>query len=346
MIMVLGYYGYDNLGDEAILATLCHDLEELGITRENILVPSGNPRKTKEDHRVNAINRLNVQKIWQALGQVECLIVGGGSLLQDITSKRSIPYYLSIVELAFLKKMPVFMYAQGVGPLDTALYRKWVKRTYTLSTAYTVRDEQSAKLLEKLGVPSDHGSVTADPIFQNPARNFTGTGNRLLLNLRPYDLWLEQEELWTYLIQNWFSQGFRVEFIPLGPGDQGLGLSLQEKVPKLEIHPTLDLASLETVYLDADFCVSMRLHGIIFAALNGVLPLGLNYDPKVQAISEQLQIPFYNLAQINELEWSLNELSSERKKHEERCAHALKDLEERAQGNVLKLAQVVGRCSK
>ena len=87
MILVSGYYGFDNLGDEAILAALCQDLAALGVSRREIAVPSGNPAKTAALHGVTALGRFDLPGIWRALSSARCLISGGGSLLQDVTSR-------------------------------------------------------------------------------------------------------------------------------------------------------------------------------------------------------------------------------------------------------------------
>lgn len=343
MIVVLGYYGFANLGDEAILQTLCHDLLDLGFSHQNILVVSGNPEQTRADHGVKAIGRFDFVQLWQALGSARCLIAGGGSLLQDVTSKRSIPYYLGIVELALLRKVPVLMYGQGVGPVQSKCYGRWVRRAFTKSVAYTVRDQVSAQLLDDLGVPDRLGSLCADPVFQKtPQSNSVSIGApRVLLNLRPYSLWPKQQELWVGLIQYWQEQGQLVEFMPLGPGDRDLGLALQTRLPKLQVHPTLTLDRVKEVYEGATLCISMRLHGIIFAALEGVLPLGLNYDPKVEAISEQLHIPYWELEDLASLRTAVETVIAQREYYELQYTPALEELRTRAVGNRAMLAQVL-----
>ena len=125
MILVSGYYGFDNLGDEAILSSLCADLAELGVSRRELVVPSGNPEKTAAEHGVSVLGRFDVRGIWRTLSSARCLISGGGSLLQDVTSRRSIAYYLSLVEMAQARKVPVIMYAQGLGPIRSRFFKAW-----------------------------------------------------------------------------------------------------------------------------------------------------------------------------------------------------------------------------
>lgn len=343
MIVVLGYYGFGNLGDEAILAVLCQDLEDLGFARQDILVVSGNPEQTSAQHGVGAIGRFELVKLWQVLGSTRCLIAGGGSLLQDVTSKRSIPYYLGIVELALLRKVPVMMYGQGVGPVSTGCYRRWVKRAFARSVAYSVRDTASAQFLADLGVTPQGGRLCADPVFQKMRRSnppSSGT-SRLLLNLRPYALWSQQRNLWLELIAHWQGEGHVVEFIPLGPGDRELGEDLQGRRPALKVHPTLTLETVDQVYGGASCCISMRLHGIIFAAIQDVLPLGLNYDPKVQVICEQLQIPYWELEDVSTLGEGVVEVLANGERYGRLYRDALGELRKQALGNQVMLAQVL-----
>lgn len=291
MILVSGYYGFGNLGDEAILAALCEDLARLGIERGKIVVLSADPAATKKEHGTLSLPRYSFFQIRRALGSARLFISGGGSLLQDITSKRSLPYYLGLAELAFYKKVPVAFYAHGLGPLASGPYRRWVAWAFARSAGFTVRDESSANFLRSLGVAVAPSCISADPVYKWGGR---GSGakqaNTVLLNLRPYAGWPKERLLWLEFIQKMRAAGLRPEFIPLGPGDFEIGKSLQAGVADLPIQPILNLQNYREVFSRAKLSVSMRLHGVIFSAICGVLPIGLNYDPKVVAACRQLGI--------------------------------------------------------
>ena len=214
--MVSGYYGFANLGDEAILAALARDLLSLGIDRKDIVVLSANSEQTEADHGVRALPRYELKQIWHTLGSTNLLVSGGGSLLQDVTSKRSIPYYLGVVEMALLRKVPVVMYGQGLGPIQSKVLKTWVKRAFQKSHACSVRDSASLQFLSDLGVPREKITLAADPVFQQePAVNVGQNSRRLLLNVRPYDKWYEQQSLWVEHLTHWQEQGFHIEFIPI-----------------------------------------------------------------------------------------------------------------------------------
>lgn len=334
MILVSGYYGFDNLGDEAILAALVADLLALGVGREDIVVLSNNPAQTEKAFGVKALPRYDVKQFWRRLGSARLFISGGGSLLQDVTSKRSIPYYLGLVELALLRKVPVVMYGQGLGPVRNRFLRYWVKRAFQRSSSCSVRDEGSLQFLKELGIPEGNIELCADPVFQQElAAKETSRSRRILLNLRPYRGWEQQRREWVQLVMLWQDEGFSVEFVPLGPGDQEMGKSLQEQCLSLDVRENLTLGSLGAVFAGADIFVSMRLHGLIFSVLNDCQAFGLNYDPKVAAICQQLNVPYWELDALTGLGKKVEQVLAEADAYRQEYRKALVGLRQGALKN-------------
>lgn len=342
MIMVSGYYGFDNLGDDAILDALCSDLVTLGVKHKDILVLSNQPDKTEAQYQVTALPRYDLKQIWSHLGSSKLFISGGGSLLQDVTSKRSIPYYLGLVELALLRRVPVVMYGQGLGPVQSRLFRSWVGRSFKKSLACSVRDEASQQFLVHQGVAREKIALCADPVFQ---KELVGAGSldssKILLNLRPYEAWEGQIQMWLEHLNLWQSQGFSIEFIPFGPGDAAMGRLLQDGFRELRVHSDLALDNLGNVFSGASLCISMRLHGLIFSALHDCLPLGLNYDPKVEAICKQLAIPFWEIEELGDLGLGLGQVRKRAKEHRQEYQGTLQKLHQGALQNRIMLAQVL-----
>ena len=115
-IVISGYYGSKNAGDEAMLAAMLEVLKDRS-QKLHITVISSNPKDTEERHGVQAISWLSGKKIFSAIWKADLLISGGGSLLQNVTSRRSLYYYLVIISLALLLRKRVMLYAQGIGPI-------------------------------------------------------------------------------------------------------------------------------------------------------------------------------------------------------------------------------------
>ena len=116
-ILISGYYGFDNIGDESILRTLVSSLRE-HIPDCSLTVLSHNPASTREKYGVEAVERMSPMAILRAVKKCDMLISGGGSLLQDVTSSKSLHYYLSIIRCAQFFRKKVFIYSQGIGPID------------------------------------------------------------------------------------------------------------------------------------------------------------------------------------------------------------------------------------
>ena len=163
-IVVSGYYGSRNAGDEAMLAAMIEVLSELD-PKLHITVISADPEDTERRHGVKAIPWLGFGAIWSAIREADLVISGGGSLLQNVTSGRSLYYYLSVIFLARLLRKPVMLYAQGIGPV-CGRFPRWLMTTVSQKVSQiTVRDYGSLKELESLAVTRPPVEVTADPVL-------------------------------------------------------------------------------------------------------------------------------------------------------------------------------------
>ena len=173
-IVVSGYYGSKNAGDEAMLAAMIEVLSELD-PQTNITVISANPPDTKRRHGVEAVSWLSFSDIWKALRASDLLVSGGGSLLQNVTSRRSLYYYMAIIVLAFLAHRPVMLYAQGIGPIEGFWARTMMRLIGNGVRLITVRDHGSLAELEAMGIHRPKIVETADPVLAiNPVAKDMG----------------------------------------------------------------------------------------------------------------------------------------------------------------------------
>lgn len=161
-ILISGYYGFDNIGDESILRTLVSSLRE-HIPECSLTVLSHNPASTREKYGVEAVDRMSPVAILHAVKKCDMLISGGGSLLQDVTSSKSLHYYLSIIRCAEFFHKKVFIYSQGIGPIDRPGNRRAAAAALKRADGIVVRDERSASLLEEIGIARDQGRHHGGP---------------------------------------------------------------------------------------------------------------------------------------------------------------------------------------
>lgn len=304
-IVISGYYGFANAGDEAMLAAMIEAFTDLE-PNISITVISGNPEDTRRRHGVKAIYRLNYPKILSSLAHCDLLISGGGSLLQDVTSDRSIYYYLSIVMLAKKLGKPVMLYAQGVGPVRKALAKAAMRYLGNKVDLITVRDEGSCEELKYLGVNQPPVFITADPVLaMHPVdkqigrailRRYQVEGVRPVvgISVREWKDWGHYKQVLArtcdYLVKTLQA---RVVFLPMQwPDDyytaQKVAGRMNEQATLLkEEYTTTEMLSLVG---NLDLLIGIRLHALIFAAVMQVPLLGISYDPKIDRFLETMGV--------------------------------------------------------
>jgi polysaccharide pyruvyl transferase CsaB len=167
-VLISGYYGFGNSGDEAVLLAIIEALRTPRGSDAAAIEPvvlSADPDWTSKTYGVQAVHRMKIQEIIRALKDSDGLISGGGSLLQDTTGLLTIPYYLGIIRLAQVLGKPTFVYAQGIGPVERSVYFRLIRSTFDRCRYISVRDGASAELLAAIGVPRERIEVVPDPVL-------------------------------------------------------------------------------------------------------------------------------------------------------------------------------------
>lgn len=299
-ILISGYYGFDNIGDESILRTLVTSLRE-HIPDCSLTVLSHNPASTREKYGVDAVERMSPLAILRAVRRCDMLISGGGSLLQDVTSSRSLHYYLAIIRCAQLFHKKVFIYSQGIGPIDHARNRRAAARALRRADGIVVRDKRSAELLEEIGIARERVVITADPVIRmkKPGR---GVGEEILrragvaLDGRLTVGWAIREkdvdspfvtELQRSIRHLAERYGAQSVLIPFHYEEDG---AVCRRIA--DAFPDETAVCLDEKYLsedmlsiigNMDLLVGVRLHSLIYAAIMGVPLIGISYDRKCTA---------------------------------------------------------------
>lgn len=304
-IVLSGFYGLGNTGDEAILKAIVDNLRA-EIEDVDITVFSLSPEKTAKEHGVKSVYRGwrhdNKGKI-KALREADLLISGGGGLLQDTYPTKflfgPLPYYLLIVFLAKLCGTKVMFFSQGIGPVTS----KWGKFLMWLfanrADFVTVRDAYSKDYLQSLRVTKPETVVTADIVFafkpeeDNVAYaslNLTGDERLVAVAPRP---WFEQEEEYieklAWVLDELIEQrGVLPVFVPMEPPyDANVSKKVQAKMKHADQTKLLGSSFTPNEFYNfiakTDLTIALRLHALIFAALSNVPHIGLSYDRKVES---------------------------------------------------------------
>lgn len=299
-IVISGYYGFGNVGDEAVLAGILSSFAKV-IPDIRVTVLSADPARTLKEHPgVDAVHRYRLDAVVRAIRCADLLISGGGSLLQDVTSARSIRYYLFILRLARALRRKSMIYAQGIGPITNESMRKAAAGVLNRTTAISVRDPESKAFLESIGVNRVPIQLSADPSlllqpdYDAAEKVLSGIGieskNLLGVSLRPWrgsDVWLPQ--VCAAIREMEAATGATIVHIPM---QQEMGdLEMCRSVGAGKIAPAGDVRTVKALIGRCEMVVGMRLHCLIFAASEGVPFVPIVYDPKVSSFAAMCRQP-------------------------------------------------------
>lgn len=303
-VMISGYYGFDNSGDDSILKAIVNNLKELKPDIK-ILALSNNPKQTKAVYGVDSIHRFNFPKIYLKLKNTSLLISGGGSLIQDITSDKSLAYYLTIIRLAQKCGTKVMLYSNGIGPIQNKHNYAKIKNTLDKVELITLREDSSKKELEKIGVNNSNIIITADPAFTLKPTTDETTDNILLkmglkedsefvcISVRPWKTIGNSFEKTIAATADYIKEKYGIDsvFVPMQcPKDVDISKRISSLATKTGYIAPENLKPPEILGLTArsKIVIGMRLHTLIYAAATCTPIIGLIYDPKINAIMDYI----------------------------------------------------------
>jgi polysaccharide pyruvyl transferase CsaB len=300
-VLVAGWIGSTNLGDELVFAGLRRLLDDRGV---RIAAISTDPDATRAVHGVGAVSHTDPVGLDRAVRQADAVVLGGGGLLQDDTSPFNLPYHLSRVGLARLHRTPYAGIGLGAGGLSTRLGRAQVRRALRGAVAVSVRDEPSRRLLADIGIADTR--VAADLAFAlDPVEAATRPpDDRLVVCLRPWsgagtrlpaamrgDATPDAhvDALATALDRAATETGLAIRFVALQHDrDDAFHRRVAERMTARCTFATPTLDGLLDEVARAASVVSMRYHGGIAAVLAGRPVVLVGYASKVDALAAEL----------------------------------------------------------
>ncbi len=295
-VFIFGYYGFKNIGDEATLSSIIKTIKKVDPTTQ-VSALSYNGKYTERIHGIMGISRNSMVEVIRTIANSDLIISGGGSLLQDVTSSRSLIYYLTLILWAKIMKKPVLFYSNGFGPIKKNFNKYITSRIVNMVDKIIVRDKESKITMEAIGI-SKEIDVTTDATFilegikSNKALEILHNENiptdkpLVGISIRP---WFVKDTFITTLAKfadYIFDKGINILFIPM-QGNKDLEISnkvvanmkKEAYVLRNEYGPEEILGIIGEMKL----LIGMRLHALIFAGIKGVPMLGLEYDPKIDS---------------------------------------------------------------
>lgn len=291
-VAISGYYGFKNFGDEAILSVLTSHLKTIANT--DITVFSSDCEFTEKTYGVKAVKRFDLKAVINTIMSCDILISGGGSLLQDVTSLKSLIYYSFIIALGLLFNKKVIIFAQGIGPLNSNTAKIVVKNLLKYCTYVTVRDENSQKLLKDLGVKSE---LVCDPVYSLNIKP-EQSGDVVGIQLREFKT-MNQELLQklALLVITKFSNK-KIEIFSLQK-TQDYELSKRFEGLVKSFNPEIKTEIVEEDIINRlsslEYLIGMRFHAVLVALKCGIKTTAINYDVKVEKIAKDAGIPIISM---------------------------------------------------
>lgn len=306
-ILISGYYGFNNIGDESILRAVVDRLKDK-LPDIDITVLSQSPETTAEKYGVKSVNRKSPKDILKAVSRCDLLISGGGSLLQDVTSKKSILYYLAIMWMAYFMRKKVFIYSQGIGPINGRRNRKMTRSALKRASGIVVRDDASKELLVEIGLKPESVVTTCDPVLGvHPAELSVG---RDILLAEGVDLTPGRLKVGWAIKERKLDSSFVEQVCK---SISALIEKYQAEIILIPFHFSEDMAVIEEIqrrlgsqvccirhkYLtnemlsiigNMDILVGVRLHSVIHAAIMDVPMIAVSYDPKINSFMNSIDM--------------------------------------------------------
>lgn len=297
--LVCGAYGRGNAGDDAILEAIVTELRQIDPDLP-IWVLSRNPDDTRLTYRVNSIYTFAFPRFLRRMGKTRLYINGGGSLMQDVTSHRSLWFYLFTISAAKRLGCQVMMYGCGIGPIHSPANRRRAAKVLQKSVdAITLRDTHSREELEDMGVTNPEIILSADPTVILPAapeqvvdgilesQGIDPRGRYIGFALRPWPGFEEKAALFGAAADYAYEKyGLTPVFLPIERRlDVGAArLAAQHmKAPHYILPETGSSDHTIGLFARMQVVVSMRLHALVFAAGQGVPLVGVVYDQKISS---------------------------------------------------------------
>ena len=258
------------------------------------------------------VSRFHVISVYRALRHAKLVISGGGSLFQDATSRKSLTYYASVVRAAHKLGVPVMIYANGIGPIQSESGRKLAARACTEADYISVREDTSREELCRMGIDAEKIRVSADPVY----RLSTGTASpkepKIVVSLRELagksaaegDSAALEDAVVRALTAVCRERALTAVILPMQPQyDAAISARLLSRLTEAGVEATISAArTAEEIFAEigsARAVLSMRLHALIFATASAVPSAAISYDPKVDALMSYVGMPENTLSRTS-----------------------------------------------
>ncbi len=361
-IVISGYYGFDNSGDDSILHAIIQEFKTL-YPSIRIVVLSKKPEETSKLYGVDSINRLDFIRILNRIRHTKLLISGGGSLIQDVTSTKSLLYYLSIIHIGEMFKKKVMLYANGIGPIKNKGNYKRIAEVLNRVDLITLREPSSAEELKTYGVTEPKVKITADPAFNLFSADdgeikeilskvgLSENSTYCVIALRPWKTMASDFAVQLASVADYIKDKHNVEpvFVKMQPvRDTAITESTVKTMKNKSyiIEESLSPSQMLGLIKNAELTIGMRLHTLIYATKCKTPAIGIVYDPKVDSLMEYSSQPYKVPVEAPNpitLERYIDEIINTKEEIREKLSSVSEEFSEKATENTRLALELIGK---
>lgn len=303
-VVVSGYYGFNNIGDDAMIETFSKYFLENDVDATFL---SKNPEQTNKKYNVKSVNRDKLGQIIKTIKNSDILISGGGTLLQDITKVISIWYYLIIILIGLIYKKQVYILFQGIGPINNK-FNIWLTKKILKKVNYIIlRDQKAFDEMKRLGFDTTKTIVATDVVFamqmptvennikliQKYIQDYNQEYKYIGVSLRPWKEYSDIEKFAKLLDEVSKKYNAKIVFFPFHKSqDYDLSVKVKEKMKEKshiifdDLLPSELAGMMSLMYLN----IGVRLHSLVFSVIGKVPVAGISYDPKVDGFLKEFDL--------------------------------------------------------
>lgn len=282
-IVISGYYGFANTGDEAIALAITRELKKQGHTP---ILLSNTPQQSAALYGCQSAARMKPAEVLRALSGADMLLSGGGGLLQDKTSSRTLAYYLGIIRLGKMLRRRVVIFNQSIGPLSASGEKQVSAALRGLKVI--VRDRGSLDTLRRLNIPGELGGDPA--LLLEPSAELVRNPHAVVIAPRgDVTAALPALRETTARLREQGRHVIALSLMPEQDDEAARSLDADQLVSTHDPQAALD------VIASSGYVVGVRLHALILAAAANVPFAGISYDPKVAGFCRDAGAPIHEV---------------------------------------------------
>lgn len=292
-VTLWGYYGYGNVGDEALLASILSLIKNQIVT-----LPCGPSPSVVPSSKLQLVAR-SPKSVFSVIKNSDGFILGPGGLIHERRKPQATYYHLFGPMLSKLMKKPYCAVGQQIGPFRRNLTKRLAVASLSKADFLAVRDTTSFETAKSMGLnptlsadlafllePDEPSKAIRDSILQMPTpRTVFVPGIDQALTPTPE----KSAQIIRKMLEKTGGSAILLPFFPVRDDEYiaDVGKFLESK-NILTLTSPIAWQDAFGAFTLCQYALPMRLHAVIAASLACLPALPIPYYSKVPMIAKEL----------------------------------------------------------